>query len=246
MKTVLITGCSSGFGLETARYFLDRGWAVIATMRSPRENLFPASKRLRVMPLDVADAGSIAALAAATGPVDALVNNAGVGMAAVLETVPEDAIRGVFETNTFGTMSMCRAFLPKLRESGQGVIVNVTSSTTLAPLPMLSVYTASKAAVEAFTRSLAIELSGVGVRARLVIPGRSPDTRFRSNAYFSQNVPPAYAGFVQSVLSRMAGQQGEVTMPGDVAEAVWRAVTDPSAPMDAPAGADAVAMAAKR
>ena len=78
MKTVLITGCSSGFGLETAQYFLDRDWNVIATMRAPREDVLPRSERLRVLALDVTDADSIRRAVEEAGPIDVLVNNAGV------------------------------------------------------------------------------------------------------------------------------------------------------------------------
>ena len=85
MKTVLITGCSSGFGLETAQYFLDRDWQVIATMRTPREDLLPRSERLRVLTLDVTDADSIRRAVAEAGAVDVLVNNAGIGMLGALE-----------------------------------------------------------------------------------------------------------------------------------------------------------------
>ena len=87
MKTILITGCSSGFGLETARYFLERDWNVIATMRAPRADLLPASSRLRVLPLDVNDADSIARLIEAAGPIDVLVNNAGIGALGALEGI---------------------------------------------------------------------------------------------------------------------------------------------------------------
>jgi len=82
MKTVLITGCSSGFGLEIARYFLERDWNVVATMRTPRNDLLPPSACLRILPLDVTDAASIRHVVEAAGPIDALVNNAGIGTAA--------------------------------------------------------------------------------------------------------------------------------------------------------------------
>jgi NAD(P)-dependent dehydrogenase (short-subunit alcohol dehydrogenase family) len=80
MKTVLITGCSSGFGLETARYFLDRDWKVIATMRTPREDVLPLSAHLRVLALDVTDPESVRQAVEAAGPIDVLVNNAGIGV----------------------------------------------------------------------------------------------------------------------------------------------------------------------
>jgi NAD(P)-dependent dehydrogenase (short-subunit alcohol dehydrogenase family) len=182
MKTIMITGCSSGFGLEIARHFLERDWRVVATMRTPRTDLLPPSERLRVVALDVTDADSIRAAAGAAGPVDALVNNAGVGVIHPLEAVSMAAARAVFDTNTLGTIAMTQAVLPAMRARRAGVIVNVTSAVTLAPLPLLSVYTASKAAVNAFTESLALELAPLGIRTRLVLPGRAPGTRFGEHA----------------------------------------------------------------
>lgn len=170
MPTILITGCSSGFGLETARHFAEREWNVIATMRSPREDVLASSERVRVLALDVTDAASIADAVTAAGPIDALVNNAGIGFLNALEGTPIDTARGIFETNTLGTIAMMRAVLPQMRERRAGVIVNVTSSVTYRPLPLLSVYTASKAAVNAFTDSVALELEPFGVRVRVVLP----------------------------------------------------------------------------
>ena len=246
MQTILITGCSSGFGLETARHFLDRGWNVVATMRTPREGVLPPSDRLRVLALDVTDPASIRAAVEAAGPVDVLVNNAGVGLLSVAEGTPMETVRDVFETNVFGLMAVTAAFLPGLRARGAGVVVNVSSSTTLKPLPMLAVYTASKAAVNKYTESLALELAAVGVRVGLVLPGSAPDTSFGQNARAQMagtTVPEAYAGFVQGVFTAMGSRSGPRTEARDVAEAVWRVVTDPSAPLHQPAGADAVALA---
>ncbi|MBN9276105.1 MAG: SDR family NAD(P)-dependent oxidoreductase, partial [Hyphomicrobium sp.] len=101
MKTVLITGCSSGYGLETARHFHAQGWHVIATMRTPREDVLPRSERLRILALDVTRPESIAAVMAEAGPIDVLVNNAGVGLIGVLEATPMSKARQIFETNTF-------------------------------------------------------------------------------------------------------------------------------------------------
>jgi NAD(P)-dependent dehydrogenase (short-subunit alcohol dehydrogenase family) len=245
MKTVMITGCSSGFGLEIARHFLDRDWQVVATMRTPRTDLLPASSRLRVVALDVTDTDSVHAAIAAAGPIDALVNNAGVGLINPLEAVSAETIRAVFETNTFGTIAMTQAVLPAMRARRTGVIVNVTSTVTLAPRPLLSVYTGSKAAVNAFTESLALELEPLGIRARIVLPGRAPETRFGENArpLMQDDVPADYAPLRDSLFAGMRAP-GPVTHAEDVAQAVWRAVTDPAAPMRIPAGADAEALAA--
>ena len=247
MKTILITGCSSGFGLEIARLFLERDWRVVATMRRPDANVLAPSDRLRVLALDVTEAASIRHAVEAAGPVDALVNNAGFGVAAPAEVAPLDVVRELFETNTFGTFAMTQAVLPQFRERRSGVVVNVTSSVTLKALPFISAYRASKAAVNAFTESLALELEPLGVRARLVLPGRSPATRFSANAHarmFGMD-HPAYAETVKAVFAALQDGAAPTTRVEDVAEAVWRAVTDPAAPLRIPAGADAVAWAAE-
>jgi NAD(P)-dependent dehydrogenase (short-subunit alcohol dehydrogenase family) len=246
MQTVMITGCSSGFGLDTARLFLERGWKVVATMRTPREDLLPRSERLHIVALDVASADSIRQAVEAAGPIDVLVNNAGIGVLAALEGMPLATAREVFETNTLGTIAMTQAVLPQFRARRAGTIVNVTSTVTLAPLPLLSVYTASKAAVNAFTESLALELEQFGIRARLVLPGRAPATRFGDNARARMEgaFPEPYAEFAQGVFASMRDATAPVTQSDDVAAAVWRAATDPAAPMRIPAGADAVALAA--
>lgn len=243
MKTVLITGCSSGFGLETARLFLSRGWRVVATMRRPNAELLPASEHLHILPLDVTDENSIATCITAAGPIDALVNNAGIGQLGALEGTGLDRVREVFDTNTLGTIAMTRAVLPQMRERGEGVIVNVTSSVTLKALPLLAVYTGSKAAVNAFTESLALELAPHGIRATLVLPGRSPTTRFGDNAREHMTIPQPYAALAESVFAKWSQEPADaVTHAEDVTEAIWRAVTDPSTPLRLAAGADAVAL----
>ncbi|MGH8084562.1 MAG: SDR family oxidoreductase [Lysobacter sp.] len=248
MKTVLITGCSSGFGLETARYFLDRDWKVIATMRTPREDVLPRSDRLQVLTLDVTDPESIRRAVEAAGPIDVLVNNAGIGMLGALEGTSMETAREVFETNTLGTMAVTQAVLPQFRQRKAGVIVNVTSSVTLKPLPLLSVYTASKAATNAFTESLALELRPFNVRVNLVIPGRAPETRFGQNAQLriEGSIPDAYVELGKSFFAEVMGESSAITYPLDVAEAVWRAANDPSSPGRMAAGADAVALAESR
>lgn len=245
MNTILITGSSSGFGLETARLFLDRGWRVIATMRTPRADLLPVSDRLHILPLDVTNAGSIARAVEQAGPIDALVNNAGAGLIGALEGVSIDDTRALFELNTFGTMAMARAVLPGFRARGTGVIVNISSAVTLKPLPLLSAYTASKAAVDAFSDTLALEVAPLGVRVRLVIPGRAPTTSFSASARArsQDTIPQAYAAWAKQQFAALP--PAEVTTAGDVAEAVWRAVTDPLSSFHIPAGADAVTLAAQ-
>jgi NAD(P)-dependent dehydrogenase (short-subunit alcohol dehydrogenase family) len=120
LNTILITGCSSGFGLATAHYFLERGWQVIATMRRPDASVLPTSEHLRVLQLDVTDTASIQRLAETAGPIDVLVNNAGIGLMSVVEATPIETIRANFETNTFGAIAVTQAFLPHFRERRSG------------------------------------------------------------------------------------------------------------------------------
>ncbi len=245
MKTVLITGCSSGYGLETARRFLAQDWNVVATMRAPRADVLPASDRLRVLPLDVTDPASIAAAVRAAGPIDVLVNNAGVGLMGALEATPMSRVREVFETNTFGVMAMTQAVVPQLRARRTGMIVNVTSSVALAPHPLVSVYTASKTAIEGFTESLAFELQALNIGVKLVQPGYGPDTRFAENTdlKIEDVIPAPYLAFAKPILTSFGQRPALTTSAADVAGAVWRAVTDGSARLRYPAGPDAVALA---
>ncbi|HEY1552236.1 MAG TPA: SDR family NAD(P)-dependent oxidoreductase, partial [Kofleriaceae bacterium] len=187
---------------------------------------------------------SIRTLAETVGPIDALVNNAGVGLASIVEGTSMQTARAIFETNLFGTLAMTQAFVAQLRER-KGVIVNVSSSVTLRPLPLLSIYSASKAAMNAFTESLALELEPQGVRVRLVLPGQSPETPFGQNAQAHMReqgvaVPEPYGAFVKHAFEAMMSRSGPKTKASDVTAAIWRAVTDPAAPLRQPAGADAI------
>jgi NAD(P)-dependent dehydrogenase (short-subunit alcohol dehydrogenase family) len=245
MKTVLITGCSSGYGLQIARHFHAHGWNVVATMRTPRPDVLPPSERLRVLPLDVTQPASIAAALEAAGPIDVLVNNAGIGLFGAVEATPLSTIREVFETNTFGVMAMTRAILPQMRARRSGMVVNVTSSATLAPMPMVAVYTASKMAIEGFTASLAFELQAFDVKVKLVEPGYGPSTAFAKNtgSRLEGLIPEPYAPLAQQIFTALGKANAAVTTAEDVAEGVWRAVSDTSNQLRFPAGPDAVALA---
>lgn len=247
MNTVFITGCSSGYGLHTAKRFHAEGWTVIATMRSPRDGLLPDSERVKLLALDVTDPDSIAAAVAASGPIDVLVNNAGIGVVGAFEPTPMTTTREVFETNTFGVMAMTQAVLPQFRERRSGVVVNVTSSVTLAAMPLAAVYTASKTAIEGFTASLALELAAFGIAAKLVEPGYGPTTRFTDNgsARMGGLIPEAYQPFAGPVLAAFA-EPRVCTTESDVADAVYRAATDTTGQLRFPAGADAMALAESR
>lgn len=244
MKTVLITGCSSGYGLETARHFHARGWNVIATMRTPRAGILPVSDRLRLLALDVTRPESIAAAIAAAGPLDALVNNAGIGVVGAFEATPMATARAVFETNTFGTMAMMQAVIPQFRERGSGVIVNVTSSVTLAAMPLAGIYTASKTAIAGLSGSIAFELAAFGIHIKLVEPGYAPTTQFAANGTERMQglTPEPYKAFAAPIFAAFA-KPAAVTTETDVAETVWLATHDTSRRLHFAAGQDAIALA---
>lgn len=245
MKSILITGCSSGYGLETARHFHARGWKVVATMRNPAAAPFEASENLRLLPLDVTDDASIAAAIDAAGPIDVLVNNAGIGLFGSLEHSPMAKIRSVYATNTLGTIAMTQAAIPGMRTRGSGVIVNVTSSATLAPFPFAAAYTGSKSAIQGFTGSLAHELAPLGIAVKLVEPGYGPTTAFAQNTEIRLEdvLPEPYWTYAEPILAGMAAP-ALFTTEADVAEAVWAAVHDETGEPHFPAGADAHALVA--
>ncbi|PKR87894.1 short-chain dehydrogenase/reductase [Pleomorphomonas diazotrophica] len=247
MPAIFITGCSSGFGLETARLFLQRGWDVVATMRTLNAELFPASERLRLLRLDVTDAASAAHAVAEAGPINVLVNNAGFGVPSPVELTEFGVARAMFETNTLGTLAIIQALLPSFRQRRSGVIINVSSSTTLKSLPMVGVYRATKAAVNSLTETLALEVKPFGVRTHLVIPGSAPETRFGANGlpHLRGSDNADYAPMIERIVAHMRDRSGPTTRASDVAAAIWRCATDPASPFRLAAGRDAEALMAE-
>lgn len=251
MKTVLITGTSSGYGKATAERFLQQGWNVIATMRAPREGLFGTSDRLLLVQLDVTDEASIARAISqgieAFGKIDVLVNNAGIGLLSAFEATPATITREVFETNTFGVMAMTRAIIPHMRERGEGAIVNVTSSVCFAGMPLVAPYAASKFAIEGFTEALFFELDIHGVRVKLVEPGYGPGTSFTANGMDRMNglIPPAYQEYAGQLMQAFANP-GAVTSADQVADGVFAAANDQTDRLRFPAGPDSEHLANAR
>lgn len=244
-KSILITGTSSGYGKATAQMFLDRGCNVVATMRRPDPTLFNGeSDRLKVSALDITNEQSIAdaieAAVAAFGVIDVWVNNAGIGLASIVEVTPDAIVRELFETNTFGVIAACRAIIPQMRKQGHGVIVNVTSSVTIGVMPLVAIYAASKFAVEGFTEALAYELSAFNIQARLVEPGYASTTNFTANggARMEGLLPADYTGFVQACFAKMADYPTAYCTEKEVADTVYAAATEEDDRLRYLAGAD--------
>jgi NAD(P)-dependent dehydrogenase (short-subunit alcohol dehydrogenase family) len=237
-KTILITGCSSGFGKASAREFARQGWNVIATMRRPEEET--ELNRLAdtlVARLDVQDPATIdSAIAsgiARFGRIDALVNNAGFGLFGLFEATPRAKIAEQFDVNVFGVMDVTRAILPHFRKNKSGIILNVGSGAGIFTLPMLSLYCASKFALEGFTEAISYELASQNITVKMIEPGGVVSTKFgqRSGAESSQNaVLPDYDAFVahtHEVFARLRGAR--LATEEEVARVIFEAATDGTA-----------------
>lgn len=183
-KTIVITGCSSGFGRVTALHLAQQGWRVFATVRkeADRESLLAeATNRgcaASLMPVlcDITNPEQVAALertvAEATPRLDALLNNAGTAFPAPLELIALDELRSQLEVNVVGQVAVTQALLPLLK-AARGTIINVTSVGGRVAMPVIGAYNASKFAMEALSDVLRVELAPFGVRVVVIEPGGS-------------------------------------------------------------------------
>jgi NAD(P)-dependent dehydrogenase (short-subunit alcohol dehydrogenase family) len=252
MKTILITGCSSGIGEATARHFAAQGWNVAATMRNPA-----AAKQLEGVPniklfaLDVTDKASVekavAEALAAFGGIDALVNNAGYGLFGPFETASDEAIARQFQTNVFGLFDVTRAVLPTMRAQHSGVIVNISSIGGLTTFPLNSLYHATKFALVGFSESLGFELAPFGIKVKIVAPGGvATDFAGRSlAATFSDDNHP-YAAMAGKVIAAFTANRTYYSTSQQLAEAIYEAVTDGTGKTCYVVGEDAVGLLAAR
>ena len=188
-KRVLITGCSTGIGRAAAVELTKRGYEVVATARQV-ETLdgLDVAERLA---LDVTSQASVDEARGRAGRVDVLVNNAGFGLEGAVESVPLDDVRRVFETNVIGASRMIQAFVPAMRERGDGVVVNVSSVAGVVAAPLSGYYSASKHALEAISEALHLEVGHFGVRVLIIEPG-SIVTEFGNNATDHRQTPGPY------------------------------------------------------
>jgi NAD(P)-dependent dehydrogenase (short-subunit alcohol dehydrogenase family) len=238
-KTVLITGASSGFGKATAKLFAGQGWNVIATMRTPAGAPdLAAHSNVMVARLDVQDRDSIdQAIAAGIDrfdKIDVLVNNAGFGVYGVFESIPREKIQEQFDVNLFGVMDVTRAILPHFRRNRAGVIINTSSGTGMFALPTMSIYNASKFALEGFSEALSYELLSQNIVVKMVEPGIVQDTSFSSRVASEATQAPAapedYAAFIAGtarVFDRYM-QAARLATSDDVAKVILEAASDGS------------------
>ncbi len=234
-KTVLITGTSSGLGKTAAKHFVGRGWNVVATMRAPeREKELTGLSDVLVTRLDVQDRESIQQAIQAGierfGKIDALINNAGFGLFGVFETISREKVHEQFDINVFGVMDVTRAILPHFRKNEGGLIINVSSGAGVFTLPMLSLYCASKFALEGFSEALSYELASQNIIVKIVEPGGVLTTNFgkRSGMEAAQNASlPDYDKFIAGANAIFAGLRGQRrATEEDVAKVIFTAATD--------------------
>ena len=258
MKSVLITGCSSGFGMLAAVTLAKNGFRVFASMRNLGkrgrldEALAKAGAQAEVLALDVTSAESIAAAVRAVieraGRVDALVNNAGAAIGGFVEDVSLDEYRRLMDTNFFGTVALTKAVLPHMRRQRSGRIVNLSSIGGRVANPGLSAYVASKFAVEGFSESLALEADLFGVRVVLIEPGTFKTEIFESNkemAAASRDPASPYFAVTQALekkVDALVARHG--ADPQQVADVILKALTVPKPRLRYLVGSDAKLQAA--
>ncbi len=182
IKTVLVTGCSSGIGLATAKLLRDRRWQVAPTARKAEDLEMLRTEGFDPIVLDVTNSASIADAAGEVlerfdGQLGAIVNNAGFGLTSAIEDAPRAMFRDIFEVNVFGLQELTNRFIPLFRKQGYGRIVNVSSVLGELSLPFAGIYSASKFALEAVSDALRRELFDSGVSVSIIQPGPI-DTRF--------------------------------------------------------------------
>jgi NAD(P)-dependent dehydrogenase (short-subunit alcohol dehydrogenase family) len=244
-KTVFITGASTGIGYATAQLFHQKGWNVVATMRSPEKAIDLAElENVLCLPLDVTNFSTIQPAVDAAlerfAAIDVLVNNAGYGLIGPFEACTAEQIQRQFATNVFGLMEVTRAFLPHFRSRSSGVIINIASIGGRTAFPLYSPYHATKWAVEGFTDSLQYELAPFNIRVKIIEPGPiKTDFYTRSPDIAQQPGLTAYDDFVAKVMPTMT-KAGETGSPPDVTAAViFQAATDNSQRLRYPAGGNA-------
>jgi NAD(P)-dependent dehydrogenase (short-subunit alcohol dehydrogenase family) len=234
-QTVLITGCSSGFGRATAQLFSRKGWNVVATLRDVASaGDLADDPNILIVRLDVQDQSSVAEAVeqaiARFRQLDAVINNAGFGLFGVFESTPPEKIKEQFDVNIFGAMNVTRALLPHFRANGAGTIVNVSSGAGVFTLPLISLYCASKFALEGFSEALTYEVAPLGIIVKIVEPGGSLSTNFGKRSGIEAStaaVPSDYNAIIEDAGKRFQGLAEIATATAkDVAEVIFKAATD--------------------
>ncbi|MEZ5537937.1 MAG: SDR family oxidoreductase [Thiolinea sp.] len=245
MKTILITGASSGIGEATARHFHANGWNVLATMRDPAAGAGLAQlDNVHVTRLDVTDTDSITAAVAEGighfGRIDVLVNNAGYGAYGALEAFSMERIRRQFDTNVIGVLEVTKTVLPHMRQNHSGTIINISSIGGQITFPLGTLYHGTKFAVEGLSEALHYELEPLGIRVRIVEPGMIRTNFGGSSFDFAMDESlPDYAPSAEA-MGRLFGRlAANPSAPEVVAKVIWEAAHETGNRLRFRAGSDA-------
>lgn len=232
-KTVLITGSSTGIGRETALYFSEQGWRVIATMRHPEQRRTPLHdiKDIRLLHLDVLDDDSIHRAVQTTvqecGRLDVLVNNAGYAVVGPFETATRTQMERQFDTNVLGLMAVTKEVVPIFRSRQEGVIVNIASIGGRMTFPLFSLYHGTKWAVEGFSESLQYELRPFNIRVKIVEPGLIRTEFYEGSMDYTKGEASSfYERFTERVFKNVNQTAGSGSHPRVVAKTIFGAATD--------------------
>jgi NAD(P)-dependent dehydrogenase (short-subunit alcohol dehydrogenase family) len=248
MKTILITGASSGIGKAVALYFHGKGWNVVATMRNPeKERELISLARVKCIELDVTKPQSIkSALTkaiAAFGAVDVVLNNAGYSLIGPFETATLEDIARQFNTNLFGVMNVVREILPHFRLRKAGTIINISSIGGRVGFPLYSLYNSSKFAVEGYSESLQHELRPLNIRLKIIEPGIiKTDFYGRSMVNTYKAGQADYDGYTQKTIKKLMSMEKNGITPDKVAKKIYKAAKTKSWRLRYTVGADAKAV----
>lgn len=250
MKTIFITGASTGLGHTTARLFAEKGWKVIATMRQPESATeLAALPNTILLPLDVTDPEQIGKTVSTAigmgdmGEIDVVFNNAGYGLIGSLEATTDDQILRQINTNLLGVIRITKAFIPHFRTKGSGLFMSTSSIGGLVSFPFNSIYHATKWALEGWSESMAFELKRFGIGIKTIAPGGiATDFAGRS---LDQAPSEAYGGLMSNVWTAFAGMFTHST-PEQIAAVVYEAATDGKDQLRYVAGEDAKQIYAQR
>lgn len=248
MKTIFITGASTGLGKATAILFQAKGWKVIATMRRPEnETELNLLENVILLPLDVTNIDQVrntVQKAIALADIDIVFNNAGYGLIGPVESNSEQQIRAQFETNFFGTVWVIQEFIPYFKNKKGGLFINTTSLCGLTSNPQSAIYNASKWAIQGLAESMSYDLAQFGIGIKNVAPG-GIKTEFTKGMQVTED--KAYEATMAKMMEGFQdGTLMEFTEPGLIAEVVYEAATDGADRLTYPAGNDAVRLYAKR
>jgi NAD(P)-dependent dehydrogenase (short-subunit alcohol dehydrogenase family) len=241
-KTIFITGTASGIGQATVELFARNGWNVAATVRKAEHlERFKHLPNVRTYLLDVTNFAQVNTVAQEViqdfGTINVIVNNAGFAQYGPLETSSMEQIRAQFETNYFGLIAVCKAFLPHLREHS-GTIINLASLSAKIGFPFFSVYSSSKAAVAILSEALAVELAPFDVKVKAIFPGTHATQIFTKMDVGLNGQYQDYLPYIKHFLEAQRGVP-KVSPPENIARVIWNAATDQRSEYEYVGGRDA-------